>query len=40
MTISATALELLITASTLLVAIVPVVLIVLWFKDKKGGKLW
>lgn len=40
MTISPIALELLITTSTLLVAIAPVILIVLWFKDRKGGDLW
>ena len=40
MMISVSALELLITASTLLVAVAPVILVALWFKDKKGGKLW
>jgi len=40
MTISPAALELLITASTLLVAVAPVILIILWFKDRKGGDLW
>jgi len=40
MTISPAALELLITASTLLVAVAPVILIVLWFKDRKDGDLW
>ena len=40
MMISATALEILITVSTLLVAVAPVILILLWLKDKKGGNLW
>lgn len=40
MTISSNALDVLITISTVLVAIAPVILVILWFKDKKGGKLW
>jgi hypothetical protein len=40
MTVSANVLELLITISTALVAIAPVILVFLWLKDKKGGKLW
>ena len=40
MTISPDALDVLITISTLLVAIAPVILVVFWFKDRKGGKLW
>lgn len=40
MTITASALELLITVSTLAVAVAPVILIFFWLKDKKGGKLW
>lgn len=40
MTVSPAILELLIIASTLFVAIAPVVLIMLWFKDKNGGDLW
>jgi hypothetical protein len=40
MTISYNALDVLITISTVLVAIAPVILVILWFKDKKGGKLW
>lgn len=40
MIVSANVLELLITISTALVAIAPVILIFLWLKDKKGGKLW
>ena len=40
MTISSNALDVLITLSTVLVAIAPVILVILWFKDKKGGKLW
>lgn len=40
MTISSSALDVLITISTVLVAVAPVILVILWFKDKKGGKLW
>ena len=40
MTISASALELLIVAATVLAAVAPIVLLVLWIKDRKGGKLW
>ena len=40
MTISSNALDVLITISTVLVAIAPVILVILWFRDKKGGKLW
>jgi hypothetical protein len=40
MTISSSALDMLITVSTLLVAIAPVILVILWLKDRKGGKLW
>jgi len=40
MIISASALDLLIIISTIIVAIAPISLMVFWFKDKKGGKLW
>jgi hypothetical protein len=40
MTISSTVLALLITISTVLVAIAPVTLIVLWLRDRKNGDLW
>jgi hypothetical protein len=40
MTISADALAILITTATLMVAAAPVILLVLWIIDKRGGKLW
>lgn len=40
MTISSNALDVLIVISTILVAIAPVILVILWFKDRKGGRLW
>ena len=40
MTISASALELLIVVATALAAVAPIVLLILWIKDRKGGKLW
>jgi hypothetical protein len=40
MIITADALGILITVATLMVAVAPVVLLVLWMKDKKGGRLW
>ena len=40
MTISADALGILITVATLMVAVAPVILLVLWLMDKRGGKLW
>lgn len=38
--ISSTTLGLLITIATLMVAVAPVLLLVLWFRDRKGGDLW
>lgn len=40
MIISEPMLEVLIIAATLLVAVAPVVLVVLWLKDRKEGRLW
>lgn len=40
MTIGVDVLELLILAATALVAVAPVILLVLWFRDRKGGRLW
>jgi len=40
MMISAQTLEMLVLFSTAMVAIAPVILIILWFADKHGGKLW
>ena len=40
MTVSAQALELLIVSATVLVAIAPLILLIMWIKDRKGGKLW
>ena len=40
MIISETALAVLITVATALVALAPVVLLVLWIKDRKEGRLW
>lgn len=40
MSISSVALELLIITSTVLVAAALVILMILWFKDRKGGDLW
>ena len=40
MIISADALELLIVAATTLAAAAPIILLVLWLKDRKGGNLW
>jgi len=40
MTITPTVLSTLITVSTVLVAAAPIILIILWFKDRKGGELW
>ncbi len=40
MTISQTLLAALITAATALVAVAPVILLLLWIRDRKRGKLW
>lgn len=40
MTISADVLGILITIATFMVAAAPVLLLVLWMMDKRGGKLW
>lgn len=40
MIISAEALELLIVAATILAAAAPIILLILWLKDRKGGNLW
>lgn len=40
MIVSATALGILIIAATVLVAIAPIVLIVLWLRDNSKGLLW
>ena len=40
MTISPGALGVIIITATVLVAIAPVVLLVLWIRDKRGGRLW
>ena len=40
MIISSNMLGALIVMATVLVALAPVVLIVLWIRDRKGGKLW
>jgi len=40
MIISADALELLIVAATALAAVAPIILLILWVKDRKGGNLW
>ncbi|MGD2118606.1 MAG: hypothetical protein PVG66_09615 [Chromatiales bacterium] len=40
MIISATALTFLIIAATALVALAPLVLILIWLKDSKEGRLW
>jgi hypothetical protein len=40
MIISAESLGILIISATVLVAAAPVILLVLWFRDKKGGTLW
>ncbi len=40
MIISLSALSMLIVISTAIVALAPVVLLILWFKDKQGGDLW
>jgi hypothetical protein len=40
MIISAGALELLIVVATGLAAVAPIILLILWVMDRKGGKLW
>jgi hypothetical protein len=40
MIISVDALGLLITVATLVVAAAPIILLVLWVADKRGGTLW
>ena len=40
MTISSGTLEILIVAATALAAVAPVILLILWIKDHKGGRLW
>jgi len=40
MTITSTVLSALITVSTVLVAAAPIILVILWFRDRKGGDLW
>jgi len=40
MTISAETLELLIVAATALAAVAPIILLILWVRDRSGGKLW
>jgi hypothetical protein len=33
-------LNLLILTATVIVAVAPIILLLLWFRDKKGGTLW
>jgi hypothetical protein len=40
MIISVIALKTLIVVATLLVTITPIILLILWIRDKKGGALW
>ncbi|MEJ2402870.1 MAG: hypothetical protein P8171_01055 [Candidatus Thiodiazotropha sp.] len=40
MIISVTALKILIVTATLMVAVAPLILLILWVLDKKGGKIW
>jgi hypothetical protein len=40
MIISPDILGMLVVTATAMVAIVPVILLLFWFKDLKGGKLW
>lgn len=40
MIIPQTVLAVLITAATALVALAPIVLLTLWIKDRKEGRLW
>ncbi|MET0028433.1 MAG: hypothetical protein ABW101_12415 [Candidatus Thiodiazotropha sp.] len=40
MIISVPALEILIVTATLMAAAAPLILLILWVRDKKGGKLW
>ena len=40
MTVSADLLQLIIYVATVLVALAPVVLVGLWLRDRKGGKIW
>lgn len=40
MTVSVAALKLLIMIATGMVAVVPVLLLIFWIKDKKGDRLW
>jgi hypothetical protein len=40
MTSSVTVLGVLITVATVLVAVAPVVLLAIWLKDHKEGRLW
>lgn len=40
MIISETLLAVLISAATVLVAVAPLVLLLLWLKDRKEGRLW
>ena len=40
MTASVGFLEVLVTAATLAASVAPVVLVVLWIRDARGGKIW
>ncbi|MET0066647.1 MAG: hypothetical protein ABW076_09935 [Candidatus Thiodiazotropha sp.] len=40
MIISVSALKILIVTATLVVAAAPLILLILWVLDKKGGKIW
>jgi hypothetical protein len=40
MIIPETVLSILITGATALVAVAPIVLLILWIKDRKEGRLW
>lgn len=40
MTISPATLSLLISVSSVVVALTPIILIILWIKDKKDNQLW
>jgi hypothetical protein len=40
MIISPAILTLIIVSATILVAATPIILLILWFRDKKGGTLW
>ena len=40
MTISVTSLALLVSAATLITALAPIVMVILWIRDRARGQLW